>query len=119
MGQGLTRGQAQKQASRIDACPALAPKTQEGCTELVETIMRHCQNEEHAKLVITRLLDGVSRVQVLTAEIAAIAHATRKREPLPLGCKVCNGAPWIFEPDGAKRCGCARGQALLRMRGEE
>lgn len=36
-------------------------------------------------------------------------------EPLPPGCSLCHGASHIGGPSGAKRCACARGQALAAM----
>jgi hypothetical protein len=115
MGQSLTREQAQRQAARLDASPTIAPRTEEGLTELVDCLLRCCQNEEHARTVITQLLDGVPRLQSLTAEIVAIAAATRKRAALPPGCEICQGAPWLMGgQNGAVRCSCARGEALRK-----
>jgi hypothetical protein len=109
----LARHDAKRQAARIDACPALAPQTDEGRNEVTECLMRNCQDAEHARLVVTRLLDDVLECQNLTAEIAIIAQATRKQDPLPPGCNRCKGEPFIGGPDGLwTRCTCARGQAL-------
>lgn len=105
-------GWAQREAGRLDAAPALAPRTKEGCDEVLECIARNCTDAAHAHAVMTILLDTVTRCQNLTAEIARIAAETRKLPELPSGCAVCNGEPWIMVNGAAARCSCARGRAL-------
>ena len=118
----MTRDQAAKQADRINACPAMAPKTKQGGAEIVDCIMRCCSDEDHARLVVTQLLDTVQRFQSLTAEIAIIAHTTRKQQPLPEGCDLCHNAYWVDEPGFLSvfaRCTCARGRALRNLDSNE
>jgi hypothetical protein len=57
----------------LNAAPALAPRTEGGCIEIVDCLMRHCQSDQHAECVITELLETAVRLQNLVAELVAIA----------------------------------------------
>lgn len=124
----LTRDHARRQANRLQACPMLAPQSDEGKREVVDCLMRHCQSAEHSETVMTQFLDGALHVQNSIAELAAIAHATRQNDQPPPGCDRCYLGPDVFtgevrwasfisvdRRDGlssAHRCSCARGQFL-------
>ena len=112
---------AERQAARLDAAPALAPKTQQGRDEVIDCLVRNCRNEDEARRVITAVLDGVCRCQNLTAEIAAIAREIRSPEQLPPGCAACKVGPGLWAPFvttehpggfGSARCTCPRGKWL-------
>jgi len=123
----LTREQAQRVAARIAAAPALLPQTAEGRTELVDAILRHCSDADHAKNVMTEVLDGALKPVNLVAEIAMIAGRTRRPDQPPPGCQQCDvgedittGAtrwsPFVHVQirgySAARRCDCARGRWL-------
>ena len=114
----LERDYVRQQAARLDAAPALAPRTVAGQTEVVECLLRTCQDADHVSRVITELLDTVQRCQNLPAEIASIARASRRVGQIPPGCTRCEtGRPgewdyWVSSPRGATRCDCARGHWL-------
>ena len=123
----LTRDHARRQANRLQACPMLAPQSDEGKREVVDCLMRHCQSAEHAETVMTQFLDGALHVQNSIAELAAIAHASRQNDQPPPGCDLCYLGPdfstgevrWAahvsVDRNGlafARRCSCARGQYL-------
>lgn len=123
----LTRESARRQAMRLQSSALLAPKSDEGRTEIIDCIMRHCQSAEHAELVMTAVLDGSIDVKNMTAEIAAVAKRTRKAEVPPNGCERCAIDPDINTGESrwspyvsvsrngcafARRCDCARGRWL-------
>ena len=33
----------------------------------------------------------------------------KQQEPMPQGCRKCNGNPWIVDKGGMRRCTCPRG----------
>lgn len=106
---------ASREAARLDGAPALAPRTRAGCIEVVHVLARHCTDAQHARRVISTVLDSVQRCQNLVAELVRIASETKKRPELPSGCSACNGEPWIMVDGLATRCKCARGQALKAL----
>jgi len=117
----MISGWAERQAARLDAAPALAPKTKAGCDEVIDCLARNCRNEDEARHVITTVLDEIPRCQNLTAEIASIAREIRPPEQLPDGCSACEVAPGIWAPFvtreltggfGSVRCTCPRGRWL-------
>jgi hypothetical protein len=130
----LTRQDAQKQAKRLQACPMLAPQTDEGRKEIVDCLMRHCQSAEHAETVMTRFLDEALHVNgAVTAWLAATAGQTRQADQPPPGCRQCWLGPdlstgevrWAAhisvqrgEYSFATRCDCERGQWLQRCDAE-
>jgi hypothetical protein len=132
----LTRKEAQQQAKRIAANPMLIPQTDDGAKELVDCLIRHCANTDHAERAMTAFLDGARDPKNLTAELAACAAATRQADSLPPGCERCRYEdPETGETryrshlsrtvrgyDVSQRCTCERGQALAagdRRRDEE
>ncbi|HZT29945.1 MAG TPA: hypothetical protein VFA33_08685 [Bryobacteraceae bacterium] len=46
------------------------------------------------------------------ADLIALAGEVMPNQSFPPGCDVCHGEYWIVTDRGAKRCQCARGQAL-------
>jgi hypothetical protein len=122
----LTRELARQQAARLQSSPMLAPQSDEGRREVVNILMRHCQNAEHAATVLTALLEECRDPRNLTAELVAIARNTKRKDNLPPGCDACyagedlDGAPsWlpfvtvqIRGYSAGRRCACARGQWL-------
>ncbi len=123
----LTRELARQQAARLQSSPMLAPQSDEGRREVVNVLMRHCQNAEHAEMVMTALLEECRDPRNLTAELVAIARNTKRKEDLPAGCDACSagndldGVPsWlpfvVVEINGyssGRRCTCARGRWLF------
>ncbi len=123
----LTRELARKEAARLQASPMLAPQSDEGRREIVDCLMRHCTDEEHARAVMTELLDSVERPQSITAEIATIARKTLHRDCPPPGCHLCcmgedpitGAVRWASHVSVdvrgypcARRCTCQRGRWL-------
>lgn len=126
----LSRTDAQAQGRRLQANPMLAPQSIEGVKEIVDCIMRNCQDVEHASRTMSQVLDNCRDPRNLTAEIKAAAVETlRIPQAVPGGCEVCRLEPdpltgaarWMahvpLERNGytyAVRCSCARGQWLKR-----
>ena len=119
----LTRQVAQRQAARLQACPMLVPQSDEGRREVVDSLLRNCQSEEHCVAVLTEFLDTALHVQNVTAELAAIARRTQRSDQAPAGCAQCDLGPdpfsgeqrWaahLAEERGARRCECDRGRWL-------
>jgi len=46
---------------------------------------------------------------------ALIHGIRRKREPIPEGCRICRGEPFVSDGKGSRRCTCLRG-AWYQMR---
>jgi hypothetical protein len=126
----LTRNDAQAQARRLQSSPMLAPQSAEGRTEIVECILRHCADVEHAARAMTHVLDNCTDPRNLTAEIRSAAETTANTpQTLPPGCEACRLEPdpmtgaerWMAHIPGerngyscAVRCTCERGDWLLR-----
>jgi hypothetical protein len=123
----LTREQARKEGARLQASVMLAPQSDEGRREIVDCLLRNCQDARHAAEVITAVLDDAIRPQNLTAEIAAIARRCQHPELAPPGCDLCalgedlgtgamRWAPFVSIRirgyECAQRCTCARGRWL-------
>jgi hypothetical protein len=114
----LTRDIARKQAKRLQSSPVLVPQADDGMTEILDCLQRHCRDGAHAERTMTRLLDSAKNPRNITAEIARCAAETREKqaEPLPDRCASCPPGDRVIV-DGPKyssvgRCGCARGEAL-------
>lgn len=120
----LTREIAQAEAARLQSSVMLCPQSKEGRAEIVDCLLRNCQDAEHARRTMTQLLDNALEVKgALTAWIANFARAGLSPEQPPPGCSRCDAGPqW---PDGAQgwsafvsargrngveRCDCERGQ---------
>jgi hypothetical protein len=125
--QALTREHAQRIAARIAAAPVLLPQTAEGRTELVNALLRHCGDVDHAERTMTEMLDNSPDVHNVVAELAIIARRIRTPELAPPGCAVCSLGPdpitgaarWLpyvsMDRGGcafAGRCTCERGHWL-------
>jgi hypothetical protein len=126
----LIRPDATKEAKRLQACPALAPQSDEGRKEIVDCLMRHCEDYGHASRTMTHVLDNCPEPRNLLAEIKAAAVETlHMPESVPDGCDHCRLEPdpithkprWMAHVPGerngysmAVRCACARGKWLLR-----
>lgn len=129
MGQGLNRKDAQSQAKRLNACPMLAPQSDEGRKEIVDCLMRNCMDADHAQRTMTLFLDTSDHIHgAVTAEIAIAARQTENNSSeVPQGCRDC----WSgVGPDGkdkweawprmvlvrgyevSARCECERGKWL-------
>lgn len=80
---------------------------------LVERLHRLARNHDHASAMIERWLE-TQTVAPKVADLVSLAATLRSGElgTLPAGCDVCNGELWVITDRGAKRCSCARGQAL-------
>jgi hypothetical protein len=126
----LNRETARAQAKRLQSSPMLAPQSDDGRKEIIDCLMRNCDDAEHAESTMTQVLDNCDDPRNLTAEIRAAAVATLHRsESVPDGCDVCRLMPdpltgaarWMahvpFERNGysyAVRCNCERGRWLKR-----
>jgi hypothetical protein len=125
----INRSDARKQAARLQASPMLQPQTDEGCREIVDCLMRHCQSAEHAAAVMTQVLDSALEVKgPITAWIASIARGSQVADQAPAGCEHCYLGPdintgevrWAFHVSitsrygitSAGRCTCERGRWL-------
>lgn len=121
----LTRRQAQKEAKRLVVNPALSPQTEDGVKEIIDCLMRHCEDQNHAERAITRFLDTAGDNRNLTAELTAAAKATGDVEPPPPGCLNCmvdleDGFYYLSHIvrtsssgiEFAGRCTCPRGRWL-------
>lgn len=102
-----------KTASRLLANPALAPQSDEGITEVIDCLMRHCRSEEHAAEVVTEFLDTATDPRNITAELAGIAKRTRVDMNAPMGfpgCELCDYSGWLhIERNGydfSEACSC-------------
>lgn len=113
----LSRTNAAAQARRLQANPALAPQSDEGRREVVDCILRHCIDVEHAARTMTQVLDSAADARSLTAEISAAAAATRVIAfDLPTPCQSCPDGDWVrIDRAGISsvaRHDCPRGIAL-------
>jgi len=123
----LTREVARQQAARLQSSPMLAPQSGIGRSEIVDCLLRHCQDAQHCSDVMTTLLDAIVDPKNVTAEIAAIAGRTRRADQAPPGCERCcagedvaTGAmtwlPFVHVKikgySCGRRCSCARGRWL-------
>ncbi len=126
----LTRDEARREAARLQSAVAIAPQSDIGRTEIIDTLLRHCANGAHAAATITFVLSNVRDIKNLPAEIVAAAYVTRQPETPPPGCERCSlgtaadtgepvWAPFIsFDRAGcsfATRCSCKRGQWLAEQ----
>lgn len=114
----LTRDEAREQAKRLQSSPAIAPQSKEGRQEIVDCLMRNCDDAEHAERAMTQLIDTCKDPRNITAELAGAASSTRKStQPLPGPCAECPEGDWIpCERNGytgVRRCNCNRGVALI------
>lgn len=80
---------------------------------LVERLHRLAKNHEHATSMIEHWLE-TQTVAPKVADLVNLAATQRSSQigTLPAGCDICNGELWVITDRGAKRCSCARGQAL-------
>lgn len=121
----LTREFARKQAARLQSNPMLAPQSEEGRTELVDCLMRHCQDDEHCVRTMTAFLENVRKIEgAMTAELVTWARETIDYGQPPPGCEHCRIGEDLagvmqyhthvtgMRANGttfATRCSCARG----------
>lgn len=113
----LTRDEARVQAKRLQVSPVLAPQSAEGRKEVVDCLMRNCEDIEHAERAMTAALDGCVDPRNFAAELAIAAKGTRKSNiVLPEPCPECPEDDYVpFERNGYSGVGrhnCARGLAL-------
>lgn len=127
----LTRDEAQKQAKRLMANPILVPQTKDGMTEVINCLMRNCQDGPHCAETMTALLDGSVEfprdLETTTARLSYAARRLQQPEVAPAGCDRCYLGPdvttgeirWYAHVPGerngysmAVRCGCERGAWL-------
>jgi hypothetical protein len=79
---------------------------------LVERLHRLAKNHDHAKAMIDRWIETQKAAPKVADLVGLSAEVRSDKEPLPTGCEICNGEPWIATDRGAKRCSCIRGQTL-------
>lgn len=123
-----TRDHCKAQVKRLAVAPLLVPTNGDTALEWVMGLMRHCQSNEHATLVMTLFLDSATESRNPLADIVAIARRTAVADEPPAGCPACDLGPdpttgeqrWMAHVSGerngvgfAKRCSCPRGQWYL------
>lgn len=83
---------------------------------LVERLHRLANSHEHARAMVERWLDTQTAAPKV-ADLVELATTvcSEPRSALPAGCDRCDGAWFVVTDQGAARCTCARGQALLQM----
>ncbi len=116
-----------KQVKRLAVAPLFRPTTEQAAKDWLDTLMRHCQSDDHAEAVMTEFLSTATDSQNPLADMAAIARRTEKHDIAPPGCWRCEIGPdvetgemrWAHhvptEVRGytcAGRCQCARGEWL-------
>jgi hypothetical protein len=128
-----TKEFCKQQVARLRVIPVHRPATEQAAKDWVDTLTRHCRDNEHAERAMTRFIETVKDTENPIAELIAVINETIQRGQPPDGCERCSLGPdpntgaarWSAHVAGerggytvAMRCrgidgkGCARGQWL-------
>lgn len=123
-----TKDFCKTQVGRLSVTPLFAPKTRQAGEDWLNTLMCHCQSNDHAERVMTQFLENCTEAKNPLAEIVIIARETERHDEPPPGCSECELGPdettgemrWAAHIGGerngvscAVRCVCDRGKWLL------
>jgi hypothetical protein len=91
------------------------PADQEVRGILIERLHTLARDHQHAKAMIDRWLE-TEVVAPKVANLVSLAAGTRNEaDELSSGCSECKGEYWVVVEGEARRCKCARGEALRQM----
>lgn len=115
----MTAKQCVTEISRLDVLPSPFGADRRALkTDLIRTLGAHARNENHATLIVQHILDTMT-VFPTRAELIAISGEVHvNSDGLPAPCPECRPTHgfWVHEEINgfscARRCTCARGQAL-------
>jgi hypothetical protein len=111
------------------AIPLISSLDDAGKREIADTLMEHCQSDEHVTEVLKFFAENALDWRNPVAELVAIARKTETPECAPPGCEACDLGPDPFTGaqrwaahvsavrngyDVAERCSCRRGRWLAR-----
>jgi hypothetical protein len=106
------------------AIPLLASLDDAGKLQIVETLLDHCQSDEHVTATLRQFVENALNWHNPVAELVAIARATYRPDRPPPGCPECeikdphqiDWVPFVIrEVNGRSvgmRCACDRGRWL-------
>ncbi|HLI85531.1 MAG TPA: hypothetical protein VKV17_16570 [Bryobacteraceae bacterium] len=82
---------------------------------LIERLHYLARDHQHAKAMIDRWLETQTIAPKVANLVSLAAEVRNVDDELPGGCAVCGGGYWVVVDGLAKRCTCARGEALRQM----
>src|ERR1035441_8417824 len=90
-----TRKHAKAQCQRLlSSYPILSPKDPAAAitqaTEVVDTLLRECQSDEHVTQVIDAFLTTALHCENVVAELVLYAGKTQRGDVAPPGCTECD-----------------------------
>ncbi len=132
----VTKGHARKLVDRLCTLPGNQNEMFDSAVdaktavrgELLRALERNASSDRQATQIVDLLMEG--KFRPVPSEIRDAAEKVPGKEPLPDGCDICGGEPWVmverlvyefpqahptlrgkqYMASGAARCTCAKGQ---------